>query len=107
MLFGRGGTHIGMRRAKTSRVYSYQINLVPETEGGYTVLVPALPGCVSYGETVEEATRNAREAVELHIENLAAHREPIPAGHDTMPVFRCGAQVIRPPLNLMSSERSA
>lgn len=52
----------------------YQINLVPEPEGGYTVLVPALSGCVSYGETIEEATRNAKEAIELHLECLAAHQ---------------------------------
>jgi antitoxin HicB len=80
-----------MRRAK--RGYSYQINLIPEVEGGYTVVVPALPGCVSYGETMEEATRNAREAVALHLENLAAHKEPIPEGHDTAPVFSTMIQV--------------
>ncbi len=57
---------------------TYQINLIPEAEGGYTVIVPALPGCVSYGASVEEAVQNAREAIELHLENLAAHREPIP-----------------------------
>jgi antitoxin HicB len=74
-----------MSRARKG--YSYQINLVPEPEGGYTVLVPALPGCVSYGATVEEATAHAREAVELHLENLAAHREPLPAGNESAPVF--------------------
>lgn len=52
----------------------YQINLIPEPEGGYTVLVPALPGCVSYGETIEQATTNAQEAIELHLECLAAHQ---------------------------------
>jgi predicted RNase H-like HicB family nuclease len=57
---------------KTKKVSSYQINLIPEREGGYTVLVPLLPGCVSYGKTVEEATENSREAITLHLENLAA-----------------------------------
>ena len=61
--------------ARTKKTYSYQINLIPEQEGGYTVLVPLLPGCVSYGVTVEEATANAREAIELHLENLAAHKQ--------------------------------
>ncbi|HUO05007.1 MAG TPA: type II toxin-antitoxin system HicB family antitoxin [Candidatus Binataceae bacterium] len=55
-------------------VHAYQISLVPEDEGGYTVIVPSLPGCISYGRTVEEATANAREAIELHLENLKAHR---------------------------------
>ncbi len=54
--------------------HSYLVDLVPTDEGGYTVVVPALPGCISYGETVAEAARNAREAIELHLENLAAHR---------------------------------
>ena len=65
---------------KTTKVCSYQINLIPEAEGGYTVVVPALPGCISYGETIEVAARRAREAIELHLENLAAHDEPIPEG---------------------------
>ncbi|MGO9271133.1 MAG: type II toxin-antitoxin system HicB family antitoxin [Terriglobia bacterium] len=78
---------------KRKRVYSYQINLIPEEEGGYTVLVPMLPGCVSYGGTMEEATANAREAIELHLENLAAHQEPIPEGNETVPVFTTLVQV--------------
>ena len=59
--------------AKARKVHSYLIDLVPVDEGGYTVVVPALPGCISYGETAEEATRNAREAISLHLggEDLA------------------------------------
>jgi len=60
--------------AKAKKVHSYLVNLVPADDGGYTVVVPALSGCVSHGETAAEATRNAREAIELHLENLAAHR---------------------------------
>jgi antitoxin HicB len=56
------------------KIRSYLVDLVPEDDGGYTVVVPALPGCISYGETAVEATRNAREAIGLHLENLAAHR---------------------------------
>ena len=80
-----------MRRLKKS--YSYQINLIPEKEGGYTVLVPLLPGCVSYGKTIEEATANAREAIEIHLENLAAHKLPIPAGNDSVCIFTTLIQV--------------
>jgi len=78
---------------KTKRVHSYQINLVPEKEGGYTVLVPMLPGCVSYGSTIEEATAKAREAIELHLENLVAHRESVPEGIEEAPVFTRMVQV--------------
>ena len=56
------------------KIRSYLVDFVPADDGGYTVVVPALPGCISYGRTAKEAARNAREAIELHLENLAAHR---------------------------------
>ena len=49
-------------------VLNYVVHLRPEPEGGFTVLVPALPPVVSYGETYEEAMANAREAIELILE---------------------------------------
>jgi predicted RNase H-like HicB family nuclease len=79
--------------ARRKKAYSYQINLIPEEEGGYTVVVPLLPGCVSYGATIEEATANAREAIELHLENLAAHNEPIPKDNESVPVYTTLVQV--------------
>ena len=78
---------------KQKKLLSYQISLIPEKTGGYTVLVATLPGCVSYGSTIEEATQNAREAIELHLENLAAHKEPIPEDNETVPVFTTLVQV--------------
>ncbi|MCD5390259.1 type II toxin-antitoxin system HicB family antitoxin [candidate division NPL-UPA2 bacterium] len=48
-----------------------QIILEPSEEGGYTVIVPALPGCVSEGNTREEALKNIREAIELYLEPVA------------------------------------
>jgi predicted RNase H-like HicB family nuclease len=63
---------------KRKKEYSYHISLIPNGEGGYTVVVPLLPGCISYGETIEEATANVREAIQSHLENLAAHNEPVP-----------------------------
>jgi len=57
---------------------SYKILLRKEPEGGYTVIVPSLPGCVTYGDTVEEAIKMAKEAVELYIESLKEHGEEIP-----------------------------
>lgn len=47
-------------------------------EGGYVVFVPALPGCHSQGETIEEASKNIKEAIELYIESLVEDGEPIP-----------------------------
>jgi predicted RNase H-like HicB family nuclease len=46
----------------------FRVILEPSEEGGYTVIVPSLPGCVSEGNTREEALKNIREAVELYLE---------------------------------------
>ena len=40
----------------------------PSEEGGYTVYIPSLPGCISEGETLEEALANIKEAAELYLE---------------------------------------
>lgn len=57
----------------------YTIVLIPEPEeGGYSVLVPALPGCATQGETIEECIAMAQEAIAVSIESLAARGEPIP-----------------------------
>jgi predicted RNase H-like HicB family nuclease len=45
-----------------------RIVLEPSEEGGYTVLVPSLPGCLSEGDTREDALKNIREAIELYLE---------------------------------------
>jgi predicted RNase H-like HicB family nuclease len=45
-----------------------KVILTPSEEGGYTVYVPALPGCISEGDTKEEALANIREAIELYLE---------------------------------------
>lgn len=52
--------------------------LEPDPDGGYVAVVPALPGCYSQGDTVEEALSNARDAIALTIEDLRANSEPIP-----------------------------
>ncbi len=46
----------------------FKVVLEPSDEGGYTVYVPALPGCISEGDTIEEALKNIREALELYLE---------------------------------------
>jgi len=55
-----------------------------EPEGGYTVTVPSLPGCVTYGETIDHALAMAKEAIELYIESLRAHGEEIPTDAETL-----------------------
>lgn len=56
----------------------YTVVLQRENDGGYVVSVPALPGCVSQGDTREEALKNIEEAIELYVEGVKAAGEPIP-----------------------------
>jgi len=57
----------------------YDIVLVPEADGGYSVLVPELPSVATQGETVQEAIAMAKEAIELYIETMEEEGLPIPA----------------------------
>jgi predicted RNase H-like HicB family nuclease len=63
-------------------VLNYRILLRKEAEGGYTVIVPSLPGCVTYGGTIEEAM--AKAAIELYLESLMEHDEEIPTEERTL-----------------------
>lgn len=47
-----------------------QVVLEPSSEGGYTVYVPALPGCISEGDNIDKALENIQEAIELYLEPL-------------------------------------
>lgn len=62
--------------------YRFTVILTPETapdfEGYYNAVVPALPGCFSYGVTKDEALHNIREAILLYLEDLEASSEPVP-----------------------------
>jgi antitoxin HicB len=56
----------------------YNVILRPEPEGGYTALIPALPGCVTHGRTLAEARKMAKDAITGYIESLKKHKEPVP-----------------------------
>ncbi len=60
------------------KVLNFRVLLKKEPEGGYTVFVPTLPGCITYGKDIDEAMKMAKEAIELYIESLIAHGEEIP-----------------------------
>ncbi len=67
----------------------YTIILDPDDEGsGYTVLVPALPGCVTQGRTREEAITRAKEAIAVYIESLKADGEPVPRESQPIEVLK-------------------
>ena len=56
----------------------YTVVLELEEDGGYVASVPALPGCVSQGDTRDEALINIREAMELYLEDCRAAGDPVP-----------------------------
>jgi predicted RNase H-like HicB family nuclease len=57
----------------------YTVLLQPDPEeGGYTVTVPALPGCVTEGDTLEEALENARDAIQSLVAYLEEKGRPVP-----------------------------
>ena len=64
----------------------FTVILEPQEEGGFTVTVPALPGCISEGETRNEALGNIKEAIELYIKVLKEDGKPIPqdAGEEVL-----------------------
>lgn len=57
----------------------FKVVLEKESEGGFSVFVPSLPGCATQGETMKEAITNIREALELYIQSLKEDGLPIPS----------------------------
>ncbi|MFQ5951063.1 MAG: type II toxin-antitoxin system HicB family antitoxin [Candidatus Geothermarchaeales archaeon] len=62
----------------------FKVVLEPAEEGGYTAYVPSLPGCISQGDTKEEALKNIKEAIELYLEPL--EEAPLPEGVELLEV---------------------
>ena len=66
--------------------YSFTMLFEPAEEGGYVVTCPALPGLVTEGDTMEEASRMAADALRLYLETLIEDGMPIPS--DKVPIAR-------------------
>lgn len=68
------------------RVYNrnvkYRIYIEQDEDGMFVVTCPALPGCVSQGRTRQEARDQIRDAIELYLQSLREHGEPVPTGLD-------------------------
>ena len=78
------------------RKHNYRIHLEPEPEGGYTVTVPALPGCITWGKDYDEAVEMARECILGFLEALIKAGDPIPAGETVEPPVDALIQVPLP-----------
>jgi len=60
------------------RFFTFEIVVEKEVEDeGYSAYSPTLPGCFSNGRTIEDAKKNIRDAIRLHVESLLAHGQPI------------------------------
>jgi predicted RNase H-like HicB family nuclease len=64
--------------------YTFAVMLQREPEGGFTVTVPALPGCITYGEDLDEALAMAKEVIELFVEELKSRGEKIEDNSETL-----------------------
>jgi len=60
----------------------FRVRIEQDEDGVFVVEVPSLPGCVSQGNTRDEAIQNIQEAAEAYLESLEAHNEPIPPSID-------------------------
>lgn len=60
------------------RTYTYTIKVEADEDGGYDVVVPALPGCSTWSETYEGALAMAREGIEGYLETLVRLGKPVP-----------------------------
>lgn len=81
---------------ETMEAITYTVELYPLEGGGFSVTVPSLPGCVTWGESFDHAIAMAREAIELWIEELSEHGEPIPEEPRAARPVKLGVQVRRP-----------
>lgn len=67
-----------MTEKTVGKILSFSVIYEEAPEGGYVAYVPALPGCHTQGESIEEAEKNIKEAVSLYLESLEAHNEKVP-----------------------------
>ena len=79
-----------------SKAIRYNVIFRPEPEGGFTVIVPSLPGCVSYGKDLKEAKKMAIDAIKAYISSLKKHKEPVPTDEEN---FFSSVEVKKIPLH--------
>lgn len=66
-----------------AKIIRYNVVFKPEPEGGFTVVVPSLPGCVTYGRDLKEAKIMVVDAIRGYLVSLKKHRESIPTDEES------------------------
>ena len=72
--------------------YQFTVVIEPDEEG-FHAYVPALPGCHTFGATIDEARANIAEAMELHVESMVEDGEPVPVEREPMFITRLSVPV--------------
>ena len=72
--------------------YSYRVIIEPDEKGAFHAFVPALPGCHTWGASLEKARSNIRDAIDVYIRSLKRDGEPIPEerGVETVETVKVG-----------------
>jgi predicted RNase H-like HicB family nuclease len=65
------------RKSLKKKIYQFTAIFEKNEDGGYTVTVPSLPGCISEGDTFDEALKNIKEAITLYLEVMKKDKEKI------------------------------
>jgi len=60
------------------RIYTYRVIIEPDERNTFHGYVPSLPGCHTWGETIEETKKNLKDAIRAYIASLIADKEPVP-----------------------------
>ena len=60
------------------KILDFKVFFETDSDGGYVAVCPAIPGCYSQGDTLEEAMKNIKEAISLCIEDMKKHKEKLP-----------------------------
>lgn len=76
-----------MNKKIKRKILQYTAVFESAEEGGYTVTIPSLPGCVTEGDTFEESLANIQEAAELYIEVMLKHKEKPELFTDRQPII--------------------
>lgn len=79
---------------KKKKILTYTAFFEPAEEGGYTVTIPALPGCVTQGETFEEAKKMVRNAIQLYLKVLQKDGDEIPVEREELIEVRIPVTVL-------------
>ena len=74
------------------KIYNFTAIFEPAEEGGYVVYVPALPGCMTQGDTFEEAETMAKDAIEVYLETLKDLKKEIPTESDKIIITKILAE---------------